>query len=55
MSSTREKLQRALSDRRLVRISRDLLYADVETGVVLALGAKWVLIRSVVDGGYLVT
>ena len=53
MSSIREKLQRALSDQRLVRISRDLLYADVETGVVVALGAKWVLIRSVVDGGYL--
>jgi len=53
MASTRDKLEKALAAQRLVRISRDLMYADIETCIVIAMGAKWVLVRSVVDGGYL--
>lgn len=51
--NVREKLDRAIADRRLVRITRDLVYSDNDTCVVLAIGAKWVLVRSVYDGGYL--
>ncbi|WP_395641077.1 hypothetical protein, partial [Pseudolysinimonas sp.] len=53
MGSTRHKLEKALAEQALVRISRDLMYADTETCIVVAIGAKWALVRSVVDGGYL--
>jgi len=52
MSSTREKLQRALSDQRLVRIERRLDFADREDGFVVAIGAQWLLLNRVVDGGH---
>ncbi len=51
--NVREKLDRAIIDRRLVRVTRDLLFSDDDTCVVLAVGSKWVLVRSVSDGGYL--
>jgi hypothetical protein len=53
MSSTREKLQRALSEQRLVRIDRTPQFAETEVGFVVAIGARWLLIARVVDGGHL--
>jgi len=53
MGRTRDKLERARAEQTLVRITRDLMYSDIETCVVVSVGAKWVLVRSVVDGGYL--
>jgi hypothetical protein len=51
-SSTRRKLERALADRRLVRIDRRLRFADREDGFVVAVGAKWLLLQREVDGGH---
>lgn len=55
MGSTtiREKLERALAEQRLVGIDRNLEFSDREDGFVVALGAKWLLLNRVVDGGHL--
>jgi hypothetical protein len=52
MSSTREKLERARAEQRLVRIERRLQFADRHDGFVVAVGAKWLLLRRAVDGGH---
>ena len=55
MPSTRDvraRLQRALDERQLVRIERSLPFSDRDVGYVVAIGAKWFLTVSVVDGGH---
>ena len=51
-STTREKLEQARVTQRLVRIDRKLEFADREDGFVVAVGAKWLLLNCVVDGGH---
>ncbi len=52
MSSTREKLERAMAEQRLVRIDRRPQFADRCDGFVVAIGAKWLLVQVEVDGGH---
>lgn len=51
-TSTREKIEQALAEQRLVRIDRRLEFADREDGFVVAVGAKWLLLHREVDGGH---
>lgn len=51
-TTVRERLERALAERQLVRIDRRLDFADREDGFVVALGTKWLLLNRVVDGGH---
>ncbi len=51
-STIREKLEQALAEQRLVRIERTLEFADREDGFVVAIGATWLLLNRVVDGGH---
>lgn len=45
-------LRRGLEERSILRIERTPRFADHVDGIVLRIGAKWVLVAQTTDGGY---